>query len=381
VTTSRPVEGPVTRRVASLDIGRFAACWYVMLFHAAIDTRVDNAVLRLGNTGVQFFMMLSGYVLARPYLELHPLRPFELRRYAIGRVTRILPPYYAVVLLAAALSFLRIGASATAIPRGELGWHVFTHLTLTHTFFPTTHHSLVSVLWSLGLEWQYYMVLPLLVLAFRAALRSSSRDWQPLAILIAVAVATVAMRAALDTFAPPGSDLQNGLFLARWSEFTAGLCLAALLGQGWRAGRLLALAVVACTAGFAWSHVAHDREMAVQGVVLLSLVLLRLYGPIRASHRLTRALQFLGEVSYSTYLVHTLAGKTLLTLLSHLPGGASLGPWPRILLYALAGQLAGIAFYYLVERPTTRWAAALCGPARAPAPSSTASASEAAPMS
>src|SRR3954471_21440908 len=103
-----------------------------MLFHAAIDTKVDNAVLSFGYSGVQFFMMLSGYVLARPYLEVHPLRPFALGRYAVGRVARILPPYYVVVLLAAALSFLHVGASATGVPRSELGWHVFTHLTLTH---------------------------------------------------------------------------------------------------------------------------------------------------------------------------------------------------------------------------------------------------------
>src|SRR3954447_13128826 len=120
VTMSAAVEVTGSRRVASLDIGRFAACCYVMLFHAAIDTRVDNAVLSFGYAGVQFFMMLSGYVLARPYLELHPLRPFSVGRYVVGRATRILPPYYVVVLLAAALSFFHIGASATNVPRADL---------------------------------------------------------------------------------------------------------------------------------------------------------------------------------------------------------------------------------------------------------------------
>jgi peptidoglycan/LPS O-acetylase OafA/YrhL len=324
-----------------------------MLFHAAIDTKVvDDSFLRWGFSGVQFFMMLSGYVLARPYLELHPLRPFELTRYALGRITRILPPYYVVVLLAAALSFFHIGKSATIIPRGELGWHVFTHLTLTHTFFASTHHSLVSVLWSLGLEWQYYVVLPLLLLAVRGGRRA-------LPVMLAVIASTLLTRWLLPAVAPTRDDLLNGFFLARLTEFTAGVCLAALIGRGWSRERLVALAFVVGGAGFMWARNRADTEMAVQGVVLFAFVLLRLFGPTAATHPVTRAMRFLGEVSYSTYLVHTLGGKTLLTLLSHLPAAAALGPGPRIILYALAGQLGGVAFYLMVERPTTRWAAAL----------------------
>jgi peptidoglycan/LPS O-acetylase OafA/YrhL len=351
------VEVSGTRRLASLDIGRFAACCYVMLFHAAIDMRVGNVVLDHGYAGVQFFMMLSGYVLARPYLEVHPLRPFELRRYVIGRITRILPPYYVVVLLAAALSFLRVGPTATPIPRPELGWHVFTHLTLTHTFFAETHISLVSVLWSLGLEWQYYVILPVLLLAFRA--------WRALPILFVAIVATLATRWALPAVAPARGDLLNGFFLARLTEFAAGVCLATLLGQGWARGRLLTLVGVLSGAGIVWAATGHDREMGVQGIVLLAFVLLRLFGPTAATNPLTRVMQFLGEVSYSTYLVHTLGGKTLLALLGHLPGAANIGPWTRICLYVLAGQVAGIAFYFAVERTATRWAAALLArPAR-----------------
>jgi peptidoglycan/LPS O-acetylase OafA/YrhL len=346
------VADPGSKRLASLDIGRFAACCYVMLFHASIDTGVDNAVLKHGYSGVQFFMMLSGYVLARPYLEAHPPRPFELGRYAIGRVTRILPPYYVVVLLAAALSFFHIGKSATSIPRSELGWHVFTHLTLTHTFFATTHHSLISVLWSLGLEWQYYMVLPLLVLAFRAP------KMVP-AVFAVIIATTLVTRWALPVVAATRLDLLNGLFLARMTEFAAGVCLAALVGRGWGRGRLVGTAVMVGGAGILWAQFGHDQEMAVQGIVLVSFVLLRLYGPMVAKHPVTRAMRFLGEASYSTYLVHTLGGKTLLSFLGHVPGLAALGPGARIFLYAVAGQVSGIAFYLLVERPTTHWAAAL----------------------
>jgi peptidoglycan/LPS O-acetylase OafA/YrhL len=339
-------------RIASLDIGRMLACWYVMLFHATIDLDAPNVVLSYGFSGVQFFMMLSGYVLARPYLEAQPQRPFAMKRYAIGRVTRIVPPYYAVVLLAAAMAFLGHGSTATPVSRNALPWHVFTHLTFIHTFFATTFHSIVSVLWSLGLEWQYYVLLPVLLVAFRAR--------RPLLVMTVVVVVTVFARQMLGAWGPERSYLLQGFCLARLTEFTAGVTLAALFGQGWSKGRVLSFAVVLGGLGLASAaRGSLYTEFAVQGVVLIVFAALRLFGPPVALGPGTRFLQFLGEVSYSTYLVHTLAGKTMLSGLRHVPALAGLGSASSVALYALAGQLGGIAFYFVVEKPTTRWAASL----------------------
>ncbi len=336
-------------RLASLDIGRMAACWYVMLFHASMDVRAQNAVLGYGFSGVQFFMMLSGYVLARPYLEVRPERPLSVSRYALGRVTRILPPYYVVVLLAGALTFLGHGSSATPVSRADLPWHVFAHLAFVHTFFADTFNSLVSVLWSLGLEWQYYVLFPVLVVAFRAR--------RPLIVMAGAIVLTVLTRHALAAGLPDRGYLLRGLCFARLTEFAAGVALAALLGLGWSKGRVLAFAVVLGGLGLASAtRGLLYLEFGIQGVVLIIFAALRLFGPAVARGPGTRFLQFLGEASYSTYLVHTLAGKTMLAGLGHLP---ALGSGARIALYALAGQLAGIAFYSYVEKPTTRWAARL----------------------
>ena len=334
-----------------------AACWYVMLFHASIDVHAQNVVLGYGFSGVQFFMMLSGYVLARPHLEAQPNRPFAMKRYALGRITRIVPPYYVVVLLASAMAFFGHGSSVTPVPRAELPWHVFAHLAFIHTFFAATIISIVSVLWSLGLEWQYYVVLPVLLLAFRGR-----RPMRVLLVLAVVVVLTVFTREALATWLPDHGYLLRGFCLARLTEFAAGVALAALLGRGWSNGRVLAFAVVLGGLGFAsgWRGSVFD-ELRVQGVVLVVFTCLRLFGPVVARGDGTRFLQFLGEVSYSTYLVHTLAGKTMLAALAHVPALASLGSGARVALYAVAGQLGGIAFYYVVEKPTTHWAGRLVG--------------------
>jgi peptidoglycan/LPS O-acetylase OafA/YrhL len=351
-TSGKPRTGR-DNRLASLDQGRFAACWYVMLFHASIDVRLVNGVLSQGFAGVQFFMMLSGYVLARPYLESQPARPFDLRRYALGRITRIVPPYYVVVLLAAALALLGSGSTSTPIPRADLGWHVVAHLAFVHTFFASTYLSLVSVLWSLGLEWQYYLVLPLLLRAFRVR--------RPLLVFVATVLLTASTRILLRSYLPARGELENGFFLARLTEFSAGVMIATLLGRGWSRRSLLLLAALLGGCGLLTIALGgSDREFAVQGAVLLLFVVLRLYGPAVARGRLSRGLSFLGEASYSTYLVHTLAGKAALTVLAHLAFAVG-KPWTQLVLYTTAGQIAGVCFYFAVEKPTTRWAAQLLG--------------------
>ena len=353
--TTETAQKSASARLASLDIGRMAACWYVMLFHAAIDVHVQNVVLSYGFSGVQFFMMLSGYVLARPHLEAQPNRPFAMRRYVLGRVARILPPYYVVVLVAAAMAFLGHGSSVTPVPRAELPWHVFAHLAFIHTFFASTFHSIVSVLWSMGLECQYYVVLPALLVAFRAR--------RPLLVMAVVIVITILTREALAAWLPDHGYLEQGFGLARLTEFGAGVALAALLGRGWSSKRVFGFAIVLGGLGFAsaaWRGGVFD-ELRVQGVVLVAFAALRLFGPAVARGAGTRLLQLLGEASYSTYLVHTLAGKTMLAGLGHLPALATLGSGARVALYALAGQVVGLGFYFVVEKPTTHWAGRLLG--------------------
>jgi peptidoglycan/LPS O-acetylase OafA/YrhL len=351
-------------RLAALDIGRAAACWYVMLFHGAIDAGFAQPILGYGYSGVQFFMMLSGYVLARPYLETEPRRPFALGRYAVGRITRIVPPYYVVVSFAAAMVLLGHGSAATVVPRRELGWHVFTHLAFIHTFFAATQRSLVSVLWSMGLEWQYYVILPVLLIALRGR-----RVVGALAIFAAVVAATALTRWSLTNLFPGHLHLLDGLFLARMTEFAAGVLLACLFGQGWSGRSVFGFALVVGGGSLLFSR---ERELMVQGSVLVVFALLRVFGPAVARSRLTRILQVLGEVSYSTYLVHTIAGKATIAVLGRVThAGVTASPWPHVLCYALGGQAAGFGFYLAIERPITRAAASFFSVVRQPFRSTT----------
>jgi len=365
--SSLQAAGDRVSRLAGLDIGRLAACLAVAMFHGGIDLKLSGPLTSWGFAGVEFFMMLSGYVLARPYLESARPRAFHLRPYVASRVARIVPPYYVVVAVAAVLTFAGHGSSVTPVSPAQLPWHVITHLTFTHPLFADTHRSLVSVLWSMGVEWHYYLVFPLLLLAFGAARRRrevtarggapAGGSARPLMVLAALIAFCVTVRMSLPHLLPARPDLLGNVFLARGTEFGFGVALAALIGMGWSRAGILALAALLGALGVTAALVVPGptQEFGVQGVIIVLFVALRAFGPMVAKTGVTRALQFLGEASYSTYLVHTMAGKAALAVLGARAG--LLGEGALLAVYVLAGQVTGVCFYLTVEKPVCRWAA------------------------
>jgi peptidoglycan/LPS O-acetylase OafA/YrhL len=370
-----PESGPSLRaagdhvsRIAGLDIGRLCACLAVALFHGTIDLKLTGWITSWGYVGVEFFMMLSGYVLARPYLETFRRRSFHLRQYLGARAARIVPPYYVVVAVAALLTLDGHGSSATPVTPAQLPWHVAAHATFIHPLFAETNRSIVSVLWSMGVECHYYLVFPLLLVAFgfggrRASTPASDRRAvRPLLALAALSALSVTVRVLLPVVLPGRPDLVGNLFLARGTEFVFGVALAALIGIGWSRGRLLALAAFLGALGVAAAVAVPGpvtREFGVQGVIAVLFTGLRAFGPLAAASPVTRSLQFLGEASYSTYLVHTLAGKAMLAIIG--AHGGALGETGLLIAYVLAGQTAGVAFYLTVEKPVCRWAGGILG--------------------
>ncbi|MCM2324757.1 MAG: acyltransferase, partial [Oligoflexia bacterium] len=118
-------------RLANLDIGRMVACSAVILHHANRDILRDRIPLFLhGELGVQFFMILSGYLLARAYAPsaASPGRPFALGDYLWKRVIRIVPAYYAAVAGVSLLIWAGIGSQKFPISPEKLPWHIGTHL-------------------------------------------------------------------------------------------------------------------------------------------------------------------------------------------------------------------------------------------------------------
>jgi len=257
------------------------------------------------------------------------------------RAARIVPLYWLVTLGLAGIWLLAPGLFAHLSPTP--GHVVQSLLFIPHTDPDGVVAPLVVPGWTLNYEVFFYLV-------FAAALAAPTRlrPWLLSAVLGALALAGIMLRPAgpvLQTYTSP-------LLL----EFLAGVWL----GKAWVAGRLpsarvsalLLLAGVAALAAVAATGVdVEPVRLLAWGVPGMAIVAGALGLEAAGRAPAWPAMKFLGDASYSIYLVHALAISVAVRL------GAMLGlsPGPLVFVGALAvGLAAGCACYLAVERPLLR---------------------------
>ncbi|BCM92747.1 hypothetical protein IAD21_04629 [Abditibacteriota bacterium] len=267
-----------------------------------------------GAHGVPVFMVLSGFCLFFPLcVERRRMRDFNWRSYAARRVRRMVPPYYAAIAYTLApavlVAIVRYAKgrehAASALPSA---FDLLVHLTFTHTLFESTFFNIAGAFWSLGLEVQFYLTFPLIVWAFsRFGVRA----------LCAVAVVSFCYQAVTHSLGVGEARVEANFFMARWTEFAAGMGTALLvskrLEQGVKTPTWQGVALVLL--GFS----AFRLHMPDFGPLLSKAALFELHrsatigGLLYAVCTSTRPVTFLwsnrvsaglGFMSYSFYLIH-----------------------------------------------------------------------------
>jgi peptidoglycan/LPS O-acetylase OafA/YrhL len=168
-------------RLPYLDGIRGLAALYVLLEHAQLCgldliharhfaptgatptqqfARLLNAtLLGFGHAAVDVFIVLSGFCLMLPVVHRSD-RQLDggLRRFVKRRAVRILPSYYAALLVA--LLVMALGGATPMLTPGI----VLSHLLLIHNLSPAWLFGISAPLWSVAVEWQIYFVFALLLL-------------------------------------------------------------------------------------------------------------------------------------------------------------------------------------------------------------------------
>ena len=299
-------------RLAGIDGLRAVAALWVLLFHVRAFSHAKlwpgvDLVVRSGSTGVSLFLVLSGFCLYLPVAGGNASR-FRTRAFLRRRCARLLPAYLASIIAVLAAYLLTDGRlGLPKLNAHDLLLQTATHATLTHQLFPSTFYGLNGAYWSLGLEWELYLTLPLLVLAVRrlGLIRT----------VLAVTTLTVVYRLALFYAAEAEFISRHGisttvvlpnLFLGRWSEFALGMCAAEVYRTGqskaW-SRRWLLPALLAATLGLLVAN--NPLEHVLFGMVFFALVLGVLAGHNAVARAMCwRPLVAVGTMSYSLYLVH-----------------------------------------------------------------------------
>jgi peptidoglycan/LPS O-acetylase OafA/YrhL len=291
---------------------------------------------KAGHYGVEGFFIISGFCFFHIY-RAESFRGRGLRDFHIRRFLRIAPLYYLAVALNVALGSA-VGPPATARMLLE-------NATLTFGLFHP-NHSLVLGGWSIGIEYVFYMALPALVWA--------AGRWRPF--MAMAALATLVLSVPYTLYRVPAAAMAGDMKFHTYVQvanhaflfFMGGLVAQARARISWRCSRLC-FWILAAALGLVFSRYVrnfYDHFVVMEGppryafaFLCLGMVALFAFREFPDSI-LKRAGLYLGEISYSVYLIHPFAQEALLRL----------GPPPPV-----AGFTLGLILTLGLATLTHRW--------------------------
>lgn len=302
-------------KIDTLQIGRALAALAVILRHVALSLDGFGAplpstldlVFRQGTVGVDFFFVLSGFIITYSAMGARYRDPVT---YFLRRFSRIYVPYAPIgIALAVFYSF---------VPT-QWQWDWLTSITL----FPIKPGPALSVAWTLQHEVLFYSIFGLLFYTNTLSLG--------LALWAAIIGLATGLGIKATVVAPINLEFIMGVIACR--AYLAGRCNRYL--------PFLSLPIFAL-----WIWTGCSREYSVLAGAAFALVLVPLVTlEARRHFSWPTSLLLVGNASYAIYLVHN----PLISLVTR--AVASLG-WPVAFLVLLGTSITGgCLFYKLYERP------------------------------
>jgi peptidoglycan/LPS O-acetylase OafA/YrhL len=170
--------------------------------------------IAFGWLGVPLFFVLSGFCIH--YSTLRRKAPLQTGDFYWRRFLRIYPAYFACVVVCSILS--------PWLPEKYFdAWQVISHILMIHNFTKYTFVGLNGSLWSLGVEFQFYLLYPLLILALRRRM-----NWgQCLAIsLVFNACLQIVFSLTSEPYAMNHTRATWSFPLVTWCDWILGAALA-----------------------------------------------------------------------------------------------------------------------------------------------------------
>jgi peptidoglycan/LPS O-acetylase OafA/YrhL len=217
------------RYIPAIDGLRAVAVIAVMLYHLGF-TWIPGGFL-----GVDLFFVISGYVITRLLLDsIQRSGGLDLRAFYAARVRRLLPPLIFMIITTTVVVGLWapdtmrrfLGDAPFALFGGMNWWLVFRH---TDYFEAIGRPPLLQHTWSLGVEAQFYLVWPLILLL---VLRYFGKNKIPGAALLIAAFSGIALLVvSLQVDAASASQVSHVYFGT--DTHSIGLFLGAALAVRW----------------------------------------------------------------------------------------------------------------------------------------------------
>lgn len=358
-----------------LDGIRGFSALYVVVGHIVESARLDEVastslaraafgVFRYGYAAVVAFIVLSGYCLMLPVVRSPDQRLLGgIATYLRRRSIRILPPYYAALLLSlviiAVIPGLKDGVGASwdkSLP-AFAPQAILPHLLLIHNFSRRWIGLINCPMWSVATEWQIYFLFPfLLPLWGRAGIVPVLSS----GLLVGIAGGAL-IGGSLQEASPFPALFTFGVASAAVTYSSTPFCVRLRTSIPWPSVTLviaLGLALIFVgSRGFIREHLV-TGELVIGCVVASSIIALA--DPHARPIRWVRTLRWilssapaamLGTFSYSLYLIHFPIIGAVLCLVQK----TALSPQARalaVLALSLPASLVAASLFYLaIERP------------------------------
>ena len=323
-----------------------AAGWPADSWATVAISKAMQVFSQQGNAGVELFFTLSGFLIYGHLVQRRP--PFS--RFMARRAIRLYPAFLCVFALAAGLDLWR---SDRLIPQGFAQASLYVAANLAFLPGLVRIRPLVAVAWSLSYEVAFYLA------AFALVTGLAMDRWRRGSRIALIVAAGVLFELACWWHGPNLRGPMRTVDLLDWDmpdrmlPFIAGMLLAEGVGIDWRPvprwlGLAAPAAVLALLAGWWVPDIA--RAVLIAGAFFLLCA--ACFQPDSATGRLFAWpwLRWLGNMSYSYYLVHGV----VVALAGHLGVGLP----PLLAVAALpavfaASLLPAAALFLLVEKPVS----------------------------
>jgi peptidoglycan/LPS O-acetylase OafA/YrhL len=292
--------------------------WTVVLSHVALYTGANikwplfNKIANTGPLCVCIFIIISGFVIT----HLLMVKREHYLPYISRRFLRIYPIYFVCLLLGIGAIYLHVltftdhpwgpivpqsdllALVTDSLNHGDFPRHLAAHLTLLHgaipnQILPASEYMFLDPAWSLSLEWQFYLVAPLILVALRTRMGR-----------FFIASATVCAYAAyqqgwLGQFFDPSFLPGAGLY------FAVGIATRLLFTK---LPEFQSYPLAAMIVAIGFCLLSHDLAPFVLWASFVAWLrtapgTLRIGTALNAAFNSSTA-RYLGTRSYSTYLIH-----------------------------------------------------------------------------
>jgi peptidoglycan/LPS O-acetylase OafA/YrhL len=362
--------------VPQIDGLRFLAIGCVLVWHASL--RADRFVDHLnqtgsslpnlyswfphGEVGVALFFVISGYVIAQPFLSRPPAQ-WRIGAFYAQRFWRIYPPY--IVAITICLLLVQVTDHRATVPGISSAHSWAASVLYLHGLVFDVASRLNPPIWSLEVEIQFYLLAPLLLKLYMMQPRATAR----VALGGCCVVGLIAATAMLEHMLPFDGRFRFGLvahlhlFVAgiaaadferhrTWSAAASGQWFDGLFvgGLAWLGLAGLYLTKVDAKPGGGWPGV-------ICNVVVLASVGAIFFGALhgRISARILSHpwVTLIGTMCYSIYLVHVVVMEAVTSVMLRrlaLSDVASIYGLYFLVLISASLCVGGL-FYILLERP------------------------------